>query len=733
MKKIAFLFIAFFIVVNSFSQEEAKPRKKIGLVLSGGGAKGFAHIGVLKVIEEAGLKIDYIGGTSMGAIIGGLYASGLNAHQIDSIFKATNFNEIVYDFMPRSSKNFYDKRNDDLYALVLPFDNFRIGIPEAISKGIDTYNLVSRITRNVWHIKDFNKLPTPFLCIGTNIETGEEVLLNKGNLAQSMMASAAFPSLYPPVEIDGKLLIDGGVVNNYPIAEVRKLGADIIIGVDVQDDLSDRKSLKDATKILVQIIKLQSIEKNKKNSRETDVYIKPDIKDYGVVSFDKGQEIIEKGEEAAFAVFEKIKALTDESNLYHKPKIKLQSDSLQIKNINSNELNNFTRDYILGKLRFKPGAKISFNDLKIGFNNINSTRNFSSINYSLESNEAAVDLNINLVENPTKTYLKFGLHFDGLYKSAVLVNLTHKTTFLKNDVLSADIILGDNFRYNFDYYVDNGFNLRLGFKSRFNQFNRNVTNDLTDINLESVNTVNVDFYDLTNQIYFQSLLYNKFLIGAGAELKFLKIKSETLTNATTMFDKSNYVSAYGYFKYDTFNNKFFPSEGKYFFADFQSYLFSSNYTNEFKPFSIAKVDMGIAKQIFNKTTLILQTEAGFSLGNDGLPFFDFVLGGYGANTINNFRSFYGYDFLSISGNSYIKGTATIDYEILKKNHLNFSANFANLGFDVFQAVDWISIPKYSGYALGYGIETVVGPVELKYTWSPELNKSYVYVSAGFWF
>ncbi len=733
MKKIALLIIAFFIVVNSYSQEEPKPRKKIGLVLSGGGAKGFAHIGVLKVIEEAGLKIDYIGGTSMGAVIGGLYASGLNAHQIDSIFKATNFNELIYDFIPRSSKNFYDKRNDDLYALVLPFDNFRIGIPEAISKGIDNYNLLSRITRNVWHIKDFNKLPTPFLCIGTNIETGEEVLLNKGNLAQSMMASAAFPSLFPPVEINGKLLIDGGVANNYPIDEVRKLGAEIIIGVDVQDDLSDRKSLKDATKILIQIIKLQSIEKMKKKVVETDIYIKPDIKNYGVISFDKGQEIIEKGEEAGFSVFEKIKALTDESNLYQKPKLKLKLDSLQIKNINCNELNNFTRDYILGKLRFKPGAKISFNDLQTGINNINSTRNFSSINYSLEPTESAVDLNINLVENPTKAYLKFGLHYDGLYKSAVLVNLTHKKTFFKNDVLSADIILGDNFRYNLDYYVDNGFNLSLGFKSRFNQFNRNVTNELTNLNLGSVNTVNVDFYDLTNQIYFQSLLYNKFLIGAGAELKFLKIKSETLTNSATIIDRSNYGSVFGYLKYDTFDNKFFPSKGWYFLGDVQSYLLSSNYTNGFKPFSIAKVDMGIAKKLFNKATLKLQTEAGFSFGNESVPFFNFVLGGYGANTINNFRSFYGYDFLSVSANSYTKATATIDYEFYKKNHFNFSANFANLGNNIFQAVDWISTPKYSGYALGYGLETVVGPIELKYTWSPELSTGYVYVSAGFWF
>ena len=292
MKKIALLFLVF-ASLTAFSQEQKKP--KIGLVLSGGGAKGFAHIGVLKVLEEAGVKIDYIGGTSMGAVIGGLYASGYNASQIDSIFQATNFNELLNDFIPRSSKNFYEKRNDELYALVLPFNKFKIGIPEALSKGMYNYNLLSRITRNVRHIKDFNKLPIPFLCIGTNIETGEQVLLNKGNLAQAMIASSAFPSLFSPVEIDGKLLVDGGVINNYPIEEVLKLGADIIIGVDVQDDLLDRKQLKDATRILVQITNLQSIERMKRNVKQTDVYIKPDIKDYGVVSFDKGKEIIRKG------------------------------------------------------------------------------------------------------------------------------------------------------------------------------------------------------------------------------------------------------------------------------------------------------------------------------------------------------------------------------------------------------------------------------------------------------
>ena len=230
-----------------FSQKQNRP--KVGLVLSGGGAKGFAHIGVLKVLEEAGVKIDYIGGTSMGAVVGGLYATGYNAAQIDSVFRATNFDELINDFIPRSSKNFYEKRNDELYALILPFNNFSIGIPQALSKGMYNFNLLSRLTRDVRHIRDFNQLPIPFLCIASDIETGKQVILNRGNLTHALIASSAFPSLFSPVEIDGQLLVDGGVTNNYPIDEIRKLGADVIIGVDVQDDLRDRSTLNDATKI----------------------------------------------------------------------------------------------------------------------------------------------------------------------------------------------------------------------------------------------------------------------------------------------------------------------------------------------------------------------------------------------------------------------------------------------------------------------------------------------------
>ncbi|QBZ97015.1 patatin-like phospholipase family protein [Flavobacterium sangjuense] len=736
MKKIILVFIGILFLQTVVAQDTIKKtRPKIGLVLSGGGAKGFAHIGVLKVLEQAGVKIDYIGGTSMGAVVGGLYASGYNATQIDSIFYNTDFDQLLQDYIPRSSKNFYEKRNDEMYAITLPFNKLKIGIPIALSKGMYNYNLLSKLTHNVRNVNDFNKLPIPFLCVATDIEKGEQVVLQNGYLAQAMLASSAFPSLFSPVEIDGKLLIDGGVVNNYPVEEIRKMGADIIIGVDVQDDLKDRNSLKDATRILVQITNLDMIKVMKDKIKLTDIYIKPDVSDYGVISFDEGREIIKKGEVAAFGVYEQIKKLGDTAN-YHVNSEKVKKDFLQIKNISINKLDNYTRAYVIGKLHFKNGSKISYEDLKTGINNINATQNFSRISYTIGANQDEDELKLSLTENPTKTFLKFGLHYDGLYKSAVLANITQKKSLFKNDVASLDVGLGDNIRYNFDYYIDNGFYWSFGFKSRYNAFNKNVTTDFRDGELLTqlgLNSINIDFSDLTNQAYLQTVFIQKFLIGAGVEHKYLRIESENLGQINPIFEKSSYASVFGYMKYDSFDNKLFPKKGWLFCGDIQSYFYSSDYTNEFNRYSIAKGEIGIVKSFYNKVTLKVQSDAGFLIGKDSVHFFDFVLGGYGFNTINNFKHFYGYDFLSISADSYIKSCFTLDYEIYKKNHINFAANYANVEDKLFENGNWLSKPTYTGYAIGYALESVVGPIEIKYSWSPELTKGFTYFSVGFWF
>ena len=730
---------AFLLPIMALAQDSVvKPRPKIGLVLSGGGAKGFAHIGVLKVLEKTGVKIDYIGGTSMGAIIGGLYASGYNATQIDSIFRETNFDELLGDYIPRASNNFYGKRNDELYALSLPFKGMRIGIPRSYSKGMYTFNMISKLTHNVRNVRDFNKLPIPFLCIATDIETGQAILLNSGYLPQAIRASAALPTVFSPVELDGRLLVDGGVANNYPIDEVRALGADIIIGVDVQDDLKDRDYLSDATRILSQISNLEMIEKMKVKKQKTDIYIRPDMSDYSVISFSNGSAIIDEGERAAWEQAEKLTAITVQKGVYKRPDLVIRKDSLDIKNISVNKLDNFTRAYILGKLRFKNGSRICYDDLRSGIDNLTGTQNFSSITYALDETKEGDDLKLTLTENPIRTYLKFGLHYDGLYKSGILMNVTTKRVLFKNDVVSADVILGDNFRYNLDYYVDNGFYFSFGLKSRYNSFNRNVGTDFnkgTILDSLGLNTLNINFSDLSHQVYVQTLFMQKFMIGAGLEWKHLKIKSETIRNQTVSptFEKSDYLSALAYVRYDSYDNRYFPKRGWYFSGDFQSYLYSSDYSNNFSKFSTLKAEAGIARTLFRKFTTKVDAEAGASIGDHSIPFFDFILGGYGFSSVNNFRPFYGYDFLSISGDSYIKTGITFDYELFRKHHVNVAANFANLGGNIFADGAWISWPHYTGYAVGYGMETIIGPIEIKYSWSPELPKGFTWFSVGFWF
>ncbi|HLO74498.1 MAG TPA: patatin-like phospholipase family protein [Flavobacterium sp.] len=733
MKKI-FLFVSLlFLTQISLGQENARP--KVGLVLSGGGAKGLAHIGVLKVIDSLGIKVDYIAGTSMGAVVGGLYASGYTGNQLDSIFSKIDVDALLQDYTPRESKSFYEKRNDEIYALTLPFNNFKLGLPSGLSKGLYNFNLMSRLTQHVSDVRDFDKLPIPFLCIATDVETGEQIVLEEGILAQAIIASGALPTLYNPVEINGRLLIDGGVVNNYPVEELKNRGIDFIIGIDVQDGLKNREQLKDVTAVLSQINNFSMIEKMEGKRSLTNIYIQPDIKGYSVVSFDKGQEIIKRGNEKAKEYIKELLPLrnVDEKSLY---KV-VQNDSILIRDVTFNKLENFTRAYIVGKLKIKKNTKIPVTQIEKGISNLNATQNFSAISYSFEKTQNGERLTLNLKENKNNTFLKFGLHYDDLYKSGVLVNYTHKKMIAKNDVASLDVILGDNFRYNFDYYIDNGFYWSFGFNSRFNSFNRNIATDFengvifTDL---GINSVNIDFTDLTNQAYVQTIFAQKFSFGAGLEFKYLNIESETLQNTKPIFDKSNYLSAFGYLKYDTFNQKYFPKKGWYFSGDLKTFLYSSDYTNEFERFSIAKADMGIVFQPIKRATIKLQTEGGFAIGERTISFFDFVLGGYGFVSVNNIKPFLGYDFLSLAGDSYIKGAITTDYEFYKKHHVNFSANFANVGNRIFEhAEGWLVKPQYTGYGIGYGMESIIGPLEIKHSWSPETGDHFTWFSVGFWF
>tara|TARA_B110000046_G_scaffold176342_1_gene201923 strand:+ start:302 stop:2524 length:2223 start_codon:yes stop_codon:yes gene_type:complete len=737
------LLILFLLLLShwSFSQEPERKNPRVGLVLSGGGAKGLAHIGVLKTLDSLGVRIDYVAGTSMGAVMGGLYATGYTGKQIDSIISATDFDLLITDDVPRKSRTFYERKNAEKYALTLPFNNFKIQLPSSISRGQNVFNLLSKLTLDVSGVEDFSKLPIPFYCIATDMLTGKEVVLDRGNLAQAISASSALPTLYQPVRLDNKLLMDGGIVNNYPILGLESKDLDIIIGVDVQDDLLTINKLESVSNILIQISNFRVAKEMVGKSKLTDIYIKPEVSEYSLVSFKEGAEIIRKGQTAITSQLEELKIIAKAQN-FTKRKAKIpEIQKIKINDISIFGLNKYTASYVRGKLRFRTGETISFDNFSKGVNNLVATNNFDSFLYKFSPDGEGYVFSAKVTEAKNTTFIKFGAHYDQLYKSAALLNLTKKQLLLKNDVLSLDFILGDNSRYNFDYYIDKGFYWSVGINSKYIGFT-NFTNPRSLIS-ESVDPdidkIQMNFSEFTHQFFVETLIKKDLALKIGIELKDLKITTNDNVFLTVFdtpeykFEDGEYYSLLGSIKIDTIDNELFPTSGFLFEGSSKFYFGSSALRDDFNELSIFKSKISKAFTIVDKLSINITTEGGFKVGNSNTKALHFGLGGYGSDYFNNYSTFYGYDYFSLNGNSYVKVDSTLDYEFLNNHHINFSANFANIGDDIFLSSDWFESPSYEGYSIGYGLETIIGPIELKYNWSEGSNESGFYVNVGYWF
>lgn len=721
-----------------FSQENDTIKKdvKVGLVLSGGGAKGFAHIGVLKVLEEAGVRVDYIAGTSMGAIVGSMYASGYNAKEIDSLMRTFDFEVLLQDEIPRKSKPFYEKERGEKYALTFPLQKGKIGIPKAFSKGQNILNLTTDLLQHVDTIKDFNKLPIPFLCIATNLETGEQELLNSGFLPKAVQASSAFPTLLEPVEIDGKVLVDGGIVNNFPVFEVKKMGADIIIGIDLKSDFDKEDELNSALEILNQIINFQMYKDHDKRVEMTDVYMHPNMNSYKVTSFDKLEEIVKIGEEIARSNFDRFKEIARQQNYKRKPIYrKDKPQKIVVKTIEIDGNKDYTRTYVKGKMQLYKKDTLNYQEFVEGINNLSATGNFSNIQYNIEEESDGSVIKLKLKQNDISTYVKFAAHYDNLYKTGVLTNITAKHILGKNDIFSADLILGDNLRYNLDYFIDNGSYWSFGLKSSYNTFKTDfdVPEDNEDFN---VDRLNVNYSDFTNQLYFQTVFNRRLALGVGLEHKHLNAYTRTVAmnpnQPKTYFDKSDYGNLISYIKFDSYDKKYFQKDGFLVDVGFRWYLFSSDYNENFNSFSQLRGKFGYAHTFFDKLTVHFVSEAGFTIGDNDNEILDFSLGGYGENYINTFIPHYGYEFASLSGNEFLRSTLKLRYEFTENHYLMGAANVARVEDNIFNDGRIFKNSKL-GYGVGYGFDSFLGPIELNYTWSPEIKENYWYFNLGYWF
>ncbi len=728
------------------SQDSVQPVEdlKVGLVLSGGGAKGFAHIGVLKALEEAGVRIDYIGGTSAGAIIGAFYSSGYSAYELDSILTALDYNELMQDKLPRKSKSIYQKENEEKYVFSLPIKNKKIALPSAVSKGQNFFNVLSKLTEHVHTIDDFSKLPIPFFCVATNLENGNIEILEKGFLPAALRASGSFPTLLDPVLVDGKLLTDGGVVNNFPVDIMRDKGVDIIIGIDVQDKLDSKEDLNTAPKIIMQIVSFQMYDDDESKIEDTDLYMHPDISDYNVVSFDVAKQIVDKGEEVARKQMSYLKAIAKRQlktknviieNILHK-----SEDKFKVSDIKITGAKNYTRAYILGKLRMAKVDSITYEKFYDGIDNLSATNNFRSIQYKFVKQKEGIEIHFNLKEEEVSTFLKLGVHYDDLYKTGVLLNFTSNHALFKNDILSVDFVLGDNIRYNIDYFIDNGFHWSYGINTKYNHFNKNFFLNIDEqVSVKSA----VEYNNFTTQLYLQTSFSKNFALRIGVEYKDFKVFTETLNNnefVKDYLDNNGYLGAFAKLQLDTYDKKHFIKKGVYLDVNYKTYLFSSENSfnpindevDNFNPFSLVYGKLGYATTFFDKLTFHYISEAGITIGNNDNGIFDYLLGGNNENFVNSFIPFYGYDVADLGGTAFLKSAFTLRYNPFEKHYISFTGNYARVGGDLFNDGAIFDDTK-SGYAVGYGLDSYIGPIEITYSWTPDNKQNYWFFNVGFWF
>lgn len=310
------LLLCFLLLTSCFSAFaiEAK-RPKVGLVLSGGAARGLAHIGVLRALEEQGVKIDAIAGTSMGAVIGGLYASGYKVDELEKLALSIDWQQALSDAPPRKDVPFRRKQDDRDFLIKQKIsfrDDGSLGLPLGVIQGQNLALLLESLLAHTSDTRDFDKLPIPFRAVATDIASGEKVVFSHGHLPQVIRASMSIPAVFAPVELDGRLLVDGGMVDNIPLDIVREMGVDVAIVVDIGTPLRNRKQLATVVDVLNQSITLMT----RRNSEEQlaalkrdDILIQPPLASFGVTDFGRAHEMVDAGYRATQALDSRLAAL----------------------------------------------------------------------------------------------------------------------------------------------------------------------------------------------------------------------------------------------------------------------------------------------------------------------------------------------------------------------------------------------------------------------------------------
>ena len=431
LKKLLFTLLILLIVTLPGYMSQ---RPQIGLVLSGGGAKGLAHIGTLKLLDELEIPIDCIVGTSIGGILGALYAIGYSGNEIENIVDNLDWNELFTDQPARSLLSYFEKKEDGKFQIDLGLKKWMPTAPTGMIHGQKLSLLFANLVSSYAGVRDFDHLPIPFRCLAVDLVSGQQVILKQGSLAKAMRATMSIPTLFSPVDWEEKLLVDGGILNNLPVDVAKEMGADIVIAVDLGVPLKNRLQLDTADKILSQTISIVETNQKIKNKEQADILINPELQGMGSMDFffpDKLEKIKKRGKAAAGSSLPQLQELKRRYALLRSPH---QQDNLILKpvissiNIVGNKLQ--PAHHIVHFLGLKPGDQFKSEDINNRIMKLYGLGYFKNIRYDIFPDGAnQISLRIEVKELPLNK-IRFGLKYNNLHKLVAITGLHLTNTLL---------------------------------------------------------------------------------------------------------------------------------------------------------------------------------------------------------------------------------------------------------------------------------------------------------------
>ena len=506
--KILFLFLGFILYQNN----GAKAQGSVGLVLCGGGAKGFAHIGVLKILDSLHVSVDYVGGTSIGAIIGSMYAMGYTGKEIEKMAKETNWESFFNDDANRDLIPFFEKNLTERYVSSFKINEKGIKLPEGFISGQKIINFLSEITIEAHPLNDFRQFKIPFFCIATNIAEGKDTVLENGFITTALRSSMSIPTAFTPFELNNHLMIDGGIINNFPVDVMKKKYPGTIIGVDIQKGLMPSHNIESFTSVLNQLSTILDLKRYNSNKILCDIYIHPDMNGYSTMSFNDEavDSLIRRGEEAARLLIPELKKYTckvpDSFLSKTHDTIILKNHIFKVKAISVVGQKRNSPLFIRYKLGIEIGKPFNLEKLKYGIDKLYATNEYEYISYRFVTTDS---LEIFCKERIINS-IGVGINYQKGTNASILLNYTRKNVLFNGDLLLLDAKLSAYPGLKSLYVLDKGAIPAPLMKLQYNRLGFNFYDKGTHIGNANVHfgIIELGFNATGNNLFSMGLVVN---------------------------------------------------------------------------------------------------------------------------------------------------------------------------------------------------------------------------------